>query len=79
MAEFGPVSRRWNAVRHMKALLGISDAYYWHESFAEVLGYSSWADLCNAQYAGDDKLENQLTLLTGPHALTVWKIIQARK
>lgn len=71
--------QRWNAALHVGKLLGVNPhGAGWPDKFAKMLGCSNWKHLRKLQQEDNKTLENQLTLLTGPHALTILKAIQAR-
>ena len=73
---------RWNAANNLAKELGFPEkagTLKWANEFAKAIGYCDWTSVRAAQNRQDKELEHRLELLMGPHALTIWKAIQARE
>ncbi len=76
---------RWNAAGNVATLLGISintdhRAFTeFRDKFAKTLGYQMWEDIRAAQDKNYKEANHVLQMLQGPHALAIYKAMQARK
>ena len=72
---------RWDALRRVKTLLKISPEVNFSGPFSTGLGFKDWWNLVEVleDENKNKKLIHTLEILRGPHALTVWYAIQARR
>lgn len=70
---------RWGAVHKLSKALHWSEENSFAGVFATTLGFVDWWDLVNALEEGNQDLYEKLQMLNSPHALTIYRAMQARK